>query len=48
MAETLITSDDSIHSAKKLEKVDTTIYQKDDVEKQRLKDLKKAYKSSLK
>jgi hypothetical protein len=30
------------------EKVDTTIYQKDKEEKQRLKDLKKLYKQSLK
>ncbi len=48
MAETLITEQTSIHQSKRREKIDTTIYQKDDSEKQRIKNLKKEYKKSLK
>ena len=47
MAETVITGQTSINESKPREKVDTTLYQKDQDEKQRLKDLKKEYKKSL-
>lgn len=47
MAETVILEQTSIHDSKPREKIDTAIYQKDQDEKQRLKDLKKEYKKSL-
>lgn len=50
MEDVLVKEDAEVRNPLKgqAEKVDTTIYQKSDDEKQKLKDLKKLYKQSLK
>jgi hypothetical protein len=48
MSETLITGQTSIHESKPRVKIDISLYKKSEEEKQRIKDLKKAYKNSLK